>query len=110
MLTFCGTKWLPLEDAAYAQSFDEGDNDVDLPTKKGKVCDPVSRFQVRSLSIGHFSIRNERTDEQVKYGGLGTNEVRRLEQLEEENKRLKRLVTDLSLDRAMLQDVLSKKL
>jgi putative transposase len=45
-----------------------------------------------------------------KYGGLGTNEVRRLKQLEEENKRLKRLVADLSLDRAMLQDVLSKKL
>ena len=45
-----------------------------------------------------------------KCGGLGTNEVRRLKQLKEENKRLKRLVADLSLDRAMLQDVLSKKL
>ena len=45
-----------------------------------------------------------------KYGGLGTNEVRRLKQLEEENRRLKRLVADLSLDRAMLQDVLAKKL
>jgi putative transposase len=45
-----------------------------------------------------------------RYGGLGVSEVRRLKQLEEENKRLKQLVADLSLDRAMLQDVLSKKL
>ena len=44
-----------------------------------------------------------------KYGGVGTSELRRLEQLEEENRQLKRLVADLSLDKAMLQDVLSKK-
>ena len=44
-----------------------------------------------------------------KYGGLGTTELRRLKQLEEENRQLKRLVADLSLDKAMLQDVLSKK-
>lgn len=45
-----------------------------------------------------------------KYGGLMPSEVRRLKQLEEENGRLKRMVADLSLDKAMLQDVLSKKL
>ena len=45
-----------------------------------------------------------------KYGGLGVAEVRRLRQLEQENRRLKQLVADLSLDKAMLQDVLSKKL
>ena len=45
-----------------------------------------------------------------KYGGLGTSELRRLKQLEEENRQLKRLLADLSLDKAMLQDVLSKKL
>ncbi len=44
-----------------------------------------------------------------KYGGLGPSELRRLKQLEEENAKLKRLVADLSLDKAMLQDVLSKK-
>jgi len=33
-----------------------------------------------------------------------------LKQLEEENSKLKRLVADLSLDKAMLQDVLSRKL
>ena len=45
-----------------------------------------------------------------RYGGLGPSELRRLKQLEEENSKLKRLVADLSLDKAMLQDVLSKKL
>jgi len=45
-----------------------------------------------------------------KYGGLGVSELRRLKQLEEENRRLKRMVADLSLDKQMLQDVLSKKL
>ncbi len=45
-----------------------------------------------------------------KYAGLGVAEVRRLKQLEDENKRLKRLVADLTLDKQMLQDVLSKKL
>ena len=44
-----------------------------------------------------------------KYGGLGVMELKRLRQLEEENKKLKQLVADLSLDKAMLQDVLKKK-
>jgi putative transposase len=45
-----------------------------------------------------------------KYAGLGIAELRRLKQLEDENRRLKRMVADLSLDKQMLQDVLSKKL
>ena len=45
-----------------------------------------------------------------KYGGLGVSELRRLKQLEEENRQLKKLVANLSLDKQMLQDVLSKKL
>ncbi|KFA16019.1 transposase [Xanthomonas vasicola pv. musacearum NCPPB 4392] len=44
-----------------------------------------------------------------KFGGLGIAELRRLRQLEEENRKLKQLVADLSLDKVMLQDVLSKK-
>ncbi len=44
-----------------------------------------------------------------KFAGMGIAELRRLKQLEDENKKLKRLVADLSLDKAMLQDVLSKK-
>ena len=45
-----------------------------------------------------------------RYGGLMPSEVRRLKQLEEENNRLRRLVSDLSLDKEMLQEVVRKKL
>ncbi len=45
-----------------------------------------------------------------RFAGLGISELRRLRILEEENRKLKQLVADLSLDKKMLQDVLSKKL
>ena len=44
-----------------------------------------------------------------QFAGMGTVEIRRLKQLEEENTKLKRLVADLSLDKTMLQDVLRQK-
>lgn len=44
-----------------------------------------------------------------KYAGMGVAELRRLRQLDDENRRLKRLVADLTLDKQMLQDALSKK-
>jgi putative transposase len=44
------------------------------------------------------------------YAGLGVGELRRLKLLEAENRKLKQLVADLSLDKHILQDVLSKKL
>ncbi len=44
-----------------------------------------------------------------KFGSMGTAEIRELRQLREENAKLKRLVADLSLDKTMLQDVISKK-
>ncbi len=44
-----------------------------------------------------------------QYTGLEVDQVRELKQLQEENARLKRLVADLTLDKTMLQDVLSKK-
>lgn len=44
-----------------------------------------------------------------QYAGLGVSELRELRQLREENARLKRLVADLSLDKHILQEVLSKK-
>ncbi len=44
-----------------------------------------------------------------KFAGMGIAEVRRLRILEEENRKLKQLVADLSLDKQMLQDVLRKK-
>ena len=45
-----------------------------------------------------------------KYGGMGVGELRRLKQLEEENRKLKQLVADLSLDKHILQEVVRKKL
>ena len=45
-----------------------------------------------------------------KFAGMGVAELRRLRQLEEENRKLKQLVADLSLDKEMLQDVIRKKL
>ena len=44
-----------------------------------------------------------------KFAGMGVAEPRELRQLREENKKLKQLVADLSLDKHMLQEVLSKK-
>jgi len=43
-----------------------------------------------------------------KYGGMLPSFLKRLKQLEEENIKLKKLVADLSLDKIMLQDVLTK--
>jgi len=45
-----------------------------------------------------------------KFAGMGVAELRRLRQLEDENKRLKQLVADLTLDKHMLQEVIRKKL
>ena len=44
-----------------------------------------------------------------KFGGMLPSDMKRLKQLEEENAKLKKLVADLSLDKVMLQAVLSKK-
>ncbi len=67
-------------------------------TAIGEVC--------RKAGISEATFYNWRK----RYGGMLPSEVRRLRQLEEENTKLKRIVADLSLDKAMLQDVLSKKL
>ncbi len=45
-----------------------------------------------------------------KYGGVGVTELRELKQLREENRRLKRMVADLSLDKQMLREVVEKQL
>jgi len=66
-------------------------------TKVAEVC--------RKMGISDATFYNWKK----KYGGLGVSELRRLKQLEAENRLLKKLVADLSLDKQMLQDVLSKK-
>ena len=45
-----------------------------------------------------------------KYAGMMPSEMKRMRELEEENNRLKRNVAGLSLDRALLQDVIKRKL
>ena len=44
-----------------------------------------------------------------KYGGMEASDVKRLKALEEENRRLKQIVADLTLDKEALKDVLGKK-
>jgi putative transposase len=67
-------------------------------TKVAEVC--------RKMGISEATFYNWRK----KYGGLGTSELRRLKQPEAENRQLKKLVADLSLDKHMLQEVIKKKL
>jgi len=45
-----------------------------------------------------------------QYGGLGVSELRELRQLREENRKLKGLVADLTLDKQILREALTKKL
>jgi putative transposase len=58
----------------------------------------------RELGITDQTLYNWR----AKYSGLDVNEARRLRALEEENRRLKALVADLSLDREALKAVIRK--
>jgi putative transposase len=70
---------------------------LDNGTAMGEVC--------RRLGISEQTVYRWKR----KYAGMGLAEIRKLKQLEEENRKLKQLVADLSLDKQMLQDVLSKK-
>jgi putative transposase len=45
----------------------------------------------------------------ARFGGMEISDAKRLKDLEDENRRLKRMVADLSLDKQMLEDVLGKK-
>lgn len=73
--------------------------------KQAEVGTPVEEV-IRKMGMSEATFYSWRK----KYGGLGLSELRRLKQLEEENGKLKRLAAALSLDKAMLQDVLSRKL
>lgn len=65
-----------------------------------KVADLVRKHGVSEQSIYRW---------RAKYGGMEVSDAKRLKALEEENRRLKRMVADLSLDKQMLEDVLAKK-
>jgi len=72
--------------------------------KESKSGVPTSEL-VRRHGISQAAFYNWRK----KYGGLDVNEAKRLKQLEEQNRRLKQIVADLTLDNTALKDVLSKK-
>ncbi len=60
----------------------------------------------RELGISEATYYNWRT----KYGGMEASDVKRLKELEDENRRLKQMYADLSLDNKMLKDIVEKKL
>jgi len=60
---------------------------------------------IRKMGISEATLYNWKK----RYSDLTGTELRELKQLQEENQRLKKLVADLSLDKHMLQDILSKK-
>jgi putative transposase len=91
----------------------------ELEMKKSRYTDEQIAFALKQAETGTpvaEVIRRMGISEQTfyrwkkVYGGLGVGELRRLKQLEDENRQLKQLVADLSLDKHILQDVLSKKL
>jgi len=72
--------------------------------KQAEVGVPVAEL-IRKIGISQQTFYRWKK----QYTGLEVDQVRELKQLQEENARLKRLVADLTLDKTMLQDVLSKK-
>lgn len=73
--------------------------------KQGGEGKPIAEI-CREVGISQATYFNWRK----KYAGLMPSEMKRLRELEDENNRLKKIVADLSLDRAMLQDVIKRKL
>jgi putative transposase len=60
----------------------------------------------RELGISRSTLYQWRS----KYGGMEVSQVRRLRELEEENRKLKQMYADLALDNQILRDVIEKKL
>jgi putative transposase len=71
---------------------------VEGGTSAGEVC--------RRLGISEQTFYRRK----AKFGQMGVSGLRKLRQLEEENRKLEQLVADLSLDKHMLQEVVRKKL
>ena len=62
----------------------------------------------RSYAGGTGSRTQPSTQWKAKYGGLEVSEARRLKALEDENRRLKKLLAEAMLDNAALKDILGK--
>jgi putative transposase len=72
--------------------------------KEGETGMPVKEL-CRKYGISDATIYNWKS----KYGNLSVSEAQRLKDLEDENRRLKKLVADMALDIQMLKDINSKK-
>jgi len=95
--------WEEEENSMKASKFSEAQ--IAFVLKQAEDGTPIGEV-CRKAGISDATFYNWRK----KYSGLMPSEMKCLRQLEEENAKLKRIVADLSLDKAMLQDVLSKKL
>lgn len=62
------------------------------------------------LTRRHGISRNTLYNWKKKYGGLEVSEARRLRQVEDENRRLKKIVAELTLENAAIKDALQKKM
>ena len=80
------------------------DEQIAFALKQAETGTPVAEI-IRKLEISEQTYYRWKK----KYAGLLPSELKRLRQLEEENRRLKQMVAELSLDKHMLQEVLSKK-
>lgn len=86
--------------------------------RKSRFTDEQIHAVVREVEAGakvadvcrrHGISKSELQRWRAKYRGLELAEAKRLKVLEDENRRLKRLVADLSLDNALLKDVVGRK-
>ena len=77
---------------------------IALALRKAETGTPVTEV-CRKMGVSEQSFYRWKK----KYMGMGIAELRRLRQLEEENRKLKKLVADLALDKHILQEVLQKK-
>ncbi len=75
--------------------------EADVLLSQGKTAEEIARL----LEISKQSYYRWRKE----YGGLNMTQAKKLKELEKENARLKTLVADLSLDNAIIKEVLSKK-
>ena len=96
-LPWLGEEWIRIKASTFS------DAQKVFIIKRGEEGMPVAEF-CRKAGISqatHFNWKK-------KYAGLLPSETRRLNQLEDENTRLKKIVADLTLDREMLQDVIRR--
>ena len=80
------------------------DEQIAYALRQAEAGTPITEV-CRKLGVSEATFYNWRR----KFAGMGVAELRELRHLRQENTKLKRLVADLSLDKHMLQEVLSKK-